>query len=72
MTREEQIQFVIDLTDSVRAELIIKIINEKIPEDWDGIELRKLLSLKFEREARFKMSRSRMMSFNNTLYTENI
>jgi len=53
-TMPEKSAFVHDLIDSVRAELLRDIAAEKIPEHWDGIQLRALVA---ERFARSRMGR---------------
>lgn len=50
MTRQEQSQFVIDLINNVRVDILKSIEGNKIPEEWDGIELREFISEKFDRE----------------------
>ncbi len=44
MTRNEQVRFVKELTQSVTNEIVGDILNAKIPECWDGIELRQFLA----------------------------
>ena len=41
MTREEQIYFVRELSRTVTNDIVTLINAGKIPEDWNGIELRK-------------------------------
>lgn len=47
-TPEGKREFITNLCDNVRDEMISKIA--KMPEEWDGHELRELLSAKFEYE----------------------
>lgn len=51
MTRREQKKFVRSLTRSVAASVVQHINDGKIPDGWDGHELRALLAEKFHREA---------------------
>jgi|JI10StandDraft_1071094.scaffolds.fasta_scaffold1280204_2 hypothetical protein len=53
-TMPEKSAFVHDLIDSVRAELMRDIAAGKIPEHWDGVQLRALTA---ERFARSRMGR---------------
>lgn len=49
MTRQEQTRFVKELTKNVTAEVLGDIISERVPETWNGIELRQLLADRFTR-----------------------
>ena len=49
MNAKEKERFITDLCDSVKHELISKI--DRMPENWDGYELRELLQDKFEAES---------------------
>lgn len=40
MTREQQQQIVAAIFDDAGEQIISKIVDGKIPEEWDGIELR--------------------------------
>lgn len=48
MTKEEKVQFIKKLTDSIRDELVARV--DEMPEEWDGHELRELLAAKFDAE----------------------
>ena len=71
MTRYEQFTFVTDLIDSVK-ENMLKDLSAKVPEQWDGIELRSWIACRFERAVIGQMSRSRMRAFNNDLTVLNL
>ena len=43
MTKEEKIEFVAELSDRIRDDILEKIKTGKILHDWDGHELRTLL-----------------------------
>lgn len=47
MTKIDQLDFVGILANSIKNDIQQAIIEGKIPEDWDGHELRKLLADKF-------------------------
>lgn len=75
MDSKEQIQFVTDLTNAVRDKVIERIEKGKIPETWDGIELRWLLRDKFENEVLGDYgygNKKRKREYNNTVLVENI
>lgn len=50
MTKEEQEEFVLELSQTVVTSIISKIRKGKIPKDWDGFEFRQLLKEKFEEQ----------------------
>lgn len=73
MDSKDQIQFVTDLTNAVRDKIIGRIESGKIPESWDGIELRWLLRDKFENEVLGDYgNKKRKREYNNTVLVENI
>ena len=49
MTQQEKANFVGVLAEHVVNEVIDDIRSGKIPEEWDGIELRQLLADRFQR-----------------------
>jgi hypothetical protein len=55
MTKIQQVNFVLDLCHAVRKDVVAQIDDGKIPEEWDGHELRRLLADRFEDAA--QMSR---------------
>lgn len=76
MNKDDKIKFVINLTDSIKNEILQNIWNNKIPEDWNGIELRWLIADKmgnvvfggFEK----KNQRKRAKEFNNYVLINNL
>lgn len=50
MTRDEQIKFIVNLTGAIRDKMLRFIDEGRVPEDWDGHELRQLLADLFMRE----------------------
>lgn len=72
MDSKDQIQFVTDLTNAVRDKVIEQIEAGKIPETWDGIELRWLLRDKFEAQTSSRVDKKRKREYNNTVLVENI
>ena len=71
MTPADQIHFVRQLTDSITDETSSDILAGKIPETWDGLELRQLLAHRFAR-AVFKFTRSRKAAYHNTVLINNL
>jgi len=72
MDKPTKIELVRNLTRSVGEILINDIVADKIPEDWDGIELRRLLAERFQRQVIGTMSRSRKREFENTVLVNNL
>ena len=75
MNRDDQKQFVAELADSIVRDIRDKIDEGKIPEHWDGHELRVLLSEKFEASAKISVIRtsprhSRARDYHNTVLTK--
>lgn len=71
MDNTNKVDFVKSLCDSIKLEIISKIESGKIPDNWDGIELRQLLSEKFQRET-YKMDRKRKKDYANSIVCNNI
>jgi hypothetical protein len=74
MTKNDQLDFMNELTDNVIEKIFNKIIDNKIPESWEGIELRWYLADKFQ-DCVFgeytKMSK-RKQEYKNTVLVENL
>jgi hypothetical protein len=49
MTRQQQAQFIHELTGSVRQEMLGHVKAGRVPGDWDGIELRWWIADHFEK-----------------------
>lgn len=74
MNQEAKIAFIQNLTSSIAVELIKKVQDGRIPENWDGHELRELLAEKFaaekgqvlvnKRSARYKAYRNAVLTNN--------
>lgn len=64
MTRHEQFEFVESLMDSMQAAILIRILNDSIPAEWDGIELRQYIADKFAAQI-VKMEPKRMKRYRN-------
>lgn len=72
MNQEDKIEFVTDLTNAVRDKIITQIQDGRLPEEWDGIELRWLLRGKFEAQVSSSVDRKRKREFNNFVLANNI
>lgn len=74
MNQEQKIAFIQKLTGSICNELCDKVRDGRIPENWDGHELRELLAEKFaaekgqvlvnKRSARYKAYRNAVLTNN--------
>jgi hypothetical protein len=56
----------------VRREIIKLIDNGKIPEEWNGHELRQLIADKFNYEKTQVMKGNRLKDYKNTVYLNNL
>jgi hypothetical protein len=72
MTKEAQIEFVNDLIGSVKETVLERIKAGKIPEEWDGYELRQYLADKFTDACYVKMDRGRKREYTNTVIVNNL
>ncbi len=72
MTPEDKREFITSLCNSVRDELLGKV--DKMPEEWNGIELRRLIAEKFSYEQANKRlwNRKRVQDYNSAIYNENL
>lgn len=71
MEKSEKIEFVESLCESVKKEVITKILIDKIPDNWDGFELRWYLAEKFNQQT-YQHSRRRKREYNNTVLVNNL
>ena len=75
MNKKEQKQFVRELMDDVLLDIYQKIDDNKIPEGWDGIELRWLLRERFADcvwDGIDQNNKKRKRNFNNTVLVNNL
>jgi len=52
MNKREQVKFIESLCNSIKLEIISKIESDRIPTNWSGPELRRLIAEKFAAENR--------------------
>ncbi len=72
MTKHEKKRFVRDLARAVERQIIDDIATNKVPEDWDGHDLRQLLADRFAHEAGRPMDRARLKSYRNDCLIHNL
>lgn len=71
MTKDEKVQFVLDLTRNMAGTIIKQIESGTIPEEWDGVELRLLISEHAQRNV-YKQRIGRIRAFHNTVIVNNL
>lgn len=71
MTKLEQINFVNELCNNVKNQIVFDIRKDKIPGEWEGMELRQYIADKFS-ESTIKMSLDRKREYNNTVLVNNL
>ena len=69
MKKREKKVFVRSLIKNVQAGILAK--SKEWPPEWDGIELRYLVSDHFQR-ATFRTTRSRKRAYNNEIMVKNL
>jgi len=67
MTKEEQRNLVTVLATSVVHSVLVDISEGKVPEDWDGHELRELLADRFSRQRTDAVKGKRKTAYTHTL-----
>ena len=71
MNQQEKTQFILDITTNLQNALLERV--DKIPEQWDGIEIRQLLVDVAKRQFNYRpMSPARKRSYNNTVLVKNL
>ena len=71
-SREEKMEFITDLLNSIKLDIGRKIATDAIPADWDGHELRRLLADKMLEASYIKMGRGRLLKYKNTVIINNL
>jgi hypothetical protein len=73
MNKKEKVDFVSSMCSSIREEIQQHIIQDRIPDEWDGHELRQLLAEKFQWETVMTDKRSRRYrEYKNDVITKNL
>jgi len=72
MNKREKVQFVKSLVDMIEHKILIEILEDKIPLEWDGIELRWLLAERFNTNWVMPEAKKRKREFRNTLLIRNL
>lgn len=70
MTREQQEEYVRSLCQQQQKYMLERL--PRVPENWDGIELRNWFVRVAEEGYKFKMDRRRTADFNNTIIVQNL
>jgi len=71
MTKTEKVQFIADLTNNVARTLTEKI--DRVPEEWNGIELRQWLADAFaDGVSPHMMTRTRKRAYRNDVTIHNL
>lgn len=71
MTRADQFTFVNELVNRVQSELLLNI--ERIPEEWDGHELRQWIADKFQESAyTLQRDKPRYRAYRNEVLVRNL
>ena len=70
MTKQQQIQYLSALSNSILSDMIKKIEANKVPDNWDGLELRQWLHDKTI--SPFPMSKRQRKDYNNILLTTDL
>jgi hypothetical protein len=70
MTREEQQQYIESCLESQRKYLMDHL--DKVPENWDGIELRNWFADVAVNGCRYKMERKRARDYQNDIIVHNL
>lgn len=72
LTKQEKEQFVKDLMGHVQASLLRKL--DKVPEEWDGMELRMWIADTFdwERTGSMVMEKKRLKNYKNEVLVNNL
>jgi hypothetical protein len=73
MDRETQLKFLHELSERVVEEIQLKIESGKIPEQWDGFELRTYMAECFQRQTdRFLLTGKRKREYTNIVIVKNL
>jgi hypothetical protein len=70
MRKSQQVEFVQDFVDTIEERITGFIAKGKIPETWDGIELRQLILDEVKINVTMQMTGKRKKDYKNILLTE--
>jgi hypothetical protein len=71
MDKENQARIISELTGGVIAKILVDIVEGKVPEAWDGFELRHWVASRFAAECR-AMPRQRMLEYKELKTINNL
>lgn len=72
MEKKDQIRIVKEMTEGLEKSLLASISDGKIPEEWDGIELRQLFVDTAHYWNYSKMTGKRLKDYRNTVLVKNL
>lgn len=72
MDKQEKIEFVRGITELIANSIIGKIEDDRIPDNWDGIELRQFIEDKAKMVNFVSMDRKRKREYNNTVLVNDL
>jgi hypothetical protein len=72
MTPAEQRKFIQELGGAVLDELLRDCAAGKLPPDWDGLELRRLMALRFRRACIGELKGQRKQYFENEVLVRDL
>lgn len=72
MTPREQKDFIRQLSETIAADICNQIDDQKIPDDWDGRELRQLLAYRHNQSAHMGRNARITRRVNNTILVNNL
>jgi len=65
MTKAQKLEFINDLTNGIRDRLFEDVTSGRIPENWDGKQLRMLIAERLHDVCWYKPTRNERRDFNN-------
>lgn len=71
MTKDEQKEFATQLCASIKDKILDDITAGRVPENWDGHELRALIALR-AKAAVYRMDAGHRRAFNGTVLINNL
>lgn len=70
MDKEQKKEFINSLVEAVRTDILNNV--ERMPDNWDGHELRLYIREKYSEVYWKTMTRSRVREYNNTVLVNNL
>lgn len=70
VAKEEKRIFIHELIETVKKTVLENV--DKMPEEWDGFELREYIAYKFKEAAFYKMPTKRTKAYKNAILVNNL